>query len=90
MVLEEGIEELGRYLFTGCEKLHQITVPDSVKRVTPDSFHRIPNLNLPVLNASGTEYIYCPPKLGEKRLRFPMEFGSFSDKLLMISAPWKR
>lgn len=68
VVLEEGIEELGRYLFTGCEKLHQITVPDSVKRVTPDSFHRIPNLKLPVLNASGTEYIYCPPKLGEKKV----------------------
>ena len=71
VVLEEGIEELGRYLFTGCEKLHQITVPDSVKRVTPDSFHRIPNLNLPVLNASGTEYIYCPPKLGEKKVTIP-------------------
>ena len=71
VVLEEGIEELGRYLFTGCEKLHQITVPDSVKRVTPDSFHRIPNLKLPVLNASGTEYIYCPPKLGEKKVTIP-------------------
>lgn len=71
VVLEEGIEELGRYLFTGCEKLHQITVPDSIKRVTPDSFQKIPNLKLPVLNASGTEYIYCPPKLGEKKVTVP-------------------
>lgn len=71
VVLEEGIEELGRYLFTGCERLHQITVPNSVKRVTPDSFQKIPNLKLPVLNASGTEYIYCPPKLGEKKVTIP-------------------
>ena len=54
VILEEGIEVLGRYLFTGCEKLHQITVPDSVKGVTLDSFQKIPNLKLPVLNAYGT------------------------------------
>lgn len=71
VVLEEGIETLGWYLFAGCEKLHRITAPDSVKYVTPAPFQKIPNLKAPVLNASGTEYIYYPPGLGETRVTVP-------------------
>ena len=71
VVLEEGIEVLGWYLFAGCEKLLRITAPDSIKHISPYPFRKIPNLKAPVLNASGTEYIYYPPSLGETRVTVP-------------------
>lgn len=71
VVLEEGIEKLGWYLFAGCEKLHQITVPDSIQNTTTAPFCKIPNLKAPVLNASGTKYIYYPPGLGETKVTVP-------------------
>lgn len=71
VILEEGIEILGWYLFAGCENLHCITAPDSIQHITPHPFKKIPNLKAPVLNASGTEYIYYPPGLGETRVTIP-------------------
>lgn len=71
VILEEGIEHLGWYLFSGCEKIHRITVPESVKHIDTYPFRDIPNLLEPVLNASGTEYIYYPPCLGETRVTVP-------------------
>lgn len=82
VVLEEGIEILGGYLFAGCEKLHQITAPDSIKHITPNPFKKIPNLKAPVLNASGTEYIYYPPGLGETRVTVPQGVRIIQDHAL--------
>lgn len=71
VILEEGIESLDWYLFAGCEKLHHIIVPDSVRSVDSYTFKKIPNLKVPVRNASGTRYIYYPPNLGEPRVTIP-------------------
>lgn len=71
VMLEEGIENFGWNLFAGCEKLHSITLPDSVKHVSTYTFQSIPNLKVPVMNASGTKYIYYPHNLGETRVTIP-------------------
>ena len=71
VVLEEGITSLGWDLFAGCKRLHSITVPDSVTYATPYTFRSIPDLRAPVLNASGTSYIYYPKNLGETRVTIP-------------------
>lgn len=71
VVLEKGIENLGRNLFSGCKKLYRITVPDGLKFVSLYSFCKIPNLKEPVLNMSGTDFIYYPAYLGETVVTVP-------------------
>lgn len=71
VILEEGIEHLGWDLFSGCKKLYRITVPDSLMFASSKSFCKIPSLKEPVLNKSGTDFIYYPAYLGKTVVTVP-------------------
>ena len=70
VVLSEGIEEIGSNVFTGCEKLREVTYPDSVTTYQGWTFYGT-NLTAPVLNASGTILVFCPAAVSGKEWSVP-------------------
>lgn len=59
IILSEGIESIDDNVFTGCEKLKEIHLPASIKKITGWTFYGS-GLNKPVFSADGKVLIYYP------------------------------
>lgn len=58
--MEEGVQKLGFCMFSRCDAVQRLTVPDSVIEIMTSAFSGMGGLCEPVLNSSGTEYVYYP------------------------------
>ncbi len=55
VIIPDGVKEIGKYAFEGCEAMTSITIPDSVKAIQEGAFRRtkLKKVNIP----RGVEYI---------------------------------
>lgn len=60
ITIEQGITEIGNYLFNGCEKVSQIIIPDSVTVIGYSSFDNCTSLESITIPASVTEISNAP------------------------------
>lgn len=68
--LNDGLEEIGHNVFTGCKSLKSIVFPDSVTKVEAFAFYNS-SFETPVFNASGDILYRCPEVADKKKYTVP-------------------